>query len=127
MTGKELLKYGWFYRARVLETSHRSEWELPLSAIVFVLGHSGIRSVEALLIALSTSQSPQIAWLAGLSRRLWASRTSSHIELLPQQQVIWKSLQLKNLIQTRSSTTIVPVIGYKQRDRDVSARRVRVA
>lgn len=81
--GRELLRYAWFYRARVLETSRRSEWELPLAALVFVLGQSGVANVDPLLTALSSARQPQLAWLAGLSRRILASRSGVQFETPP--------------------------------------------
>lgn len=78
--GKELLQYGWFYRARLIESAARSEWELPASVILYAVGHSGIANAERLLEAFLLPNSPQLAWLGGLSRRLLALRSGSQIE-----------------------------------------------
>jgi hypothetical protein len=78
--GNELLRYGWLYRALVYETPRRSEWELPLALIVFVLAQTGVRNVDNFLAALNASANPQSAWVAGLSRRMLRSRASSQID-----------------------------------------------
>jgi hypothetical protein len=77
--GSELLTYGWFYRARLLESIGRSEWEIPASVILYVLGHSGIAGTEQLLQSYLLSHQPQMQWLAGLSRRLLAIRAGSQL------------------------------------------------
>jgi len=78
--GKDLLRWSWFHRARILETPRRTEWELPLASMLFVLGESGVANVDKLLSALATAQQPQLGWLAGLSRRLLANRRSVQLE-----------------------------------------------
>lgn len=79
LDGAELLAYGWLYRSYVLEALSRSEMEISLAAIMYVLGRSGIVNVDDLLLACLVSQRPQMAWLAGLARILLGQRSSSSV------------------------------------------------
>ena len=79
--GKDLLRYGWSFRARVLETPLRSEWEVPLALITFVIGQTGVAGVESLLVALASCDRPQARWLGGISRIILAKRSSSNIAM----------------------------------------------
>lgn len=74
--GKELLKYAWLYRTHLGQEERRSEWEIPLAAIVCTLGQTGIGGTERLLTALAVSSHPPAAWVAGLSRRLLPARNT---------------------------------------------------
>lgn len=76
-SGTELLKYAWFYWTQLLETRTRSEWEIPLAALVYVLADSGTQNAEKLLTACAVSSRPQAAWVAGLARRLLATRRAA--------------------------------------------------
>lgn len=78
--GKDLLRWGWFHRERVLETQQRSEWELPLALTLLVLGDSGVEDVEKVLSALAVAQQPQLVWIAALSRRILANRRGVQLE-----------------------------------------------
>lgn len=78
-----LLDLAWRLRGRLLEEPRRSEWELPLAAIVACLGDSGVKGTEELLQALATSRAVQAAWIAGLCREILAVRTSSHVQRAP--------------------------------------------
>lgn len=104
--GKDLLRWSWFHRARTLETPRRSEWELPLALTVFVLGDSGVANVEKLLSALAAAQQPQLAWIAGLSRRILANRRGVQLEAGP------TKLGSENLegivVQTSAPVTLPP-------------------
>lgn len=75
--GTEFLRHAWALWSRVLEMTNRSELELPLAALMCVLGNSGLTGVEKLLIACSISRKPQSSWLAGLARHLLGSRSDA--------------------------------------------------
>ena len=64
----------WRQWTLVLRTPERSESEILLAALLFVLGQSGVARVEQILTACALATSPQAAWVAALARRLLASR-----------------------------------------------------
>lgn len=75
--GTEFLRYAWSLWSRLLETPQRSEWELPLAALMCVLANSGMPDAGKLLTACSVSQKPQASWLSGLARQLLRDRSDS--------------------------------------------------
>jgi hypothetical protein len=78
---KALLGHGWFFRAQVLESPLRTEWEVPLALITLVLGQTAVAGVEDFLLASAVSDRPQMRWLGGLSRKILGMRSSSNVEL----------------------------------------------
>lgn len=103
--GKDLLRWSWFHRARILETPRRSEWELPLALTVYLLSDSGVANVEKLLSALAAARQPQLAWIAGLSRRILANRRGVQLEGAPPKL---GSEFLKGIVVHTSAPAIVP-------------------
>jgi hypothetical protein len=102
--GKDLVRWGWFFRDRLYETPLRSEWELPLALLTFVLARSGVAGVDELLQGLASSGQRQAAWIAGLSRRLLSQRAMSRIDSSPvEERLIDLSSLITNAISSESS------------------------
>lgn len=72
--GVELLKHAWVYWSQILMASARSESEVPLAALMYVLARTGTPDVDSLLIACAISGKLQGTWIASLARKLLATR-----------------------------------------------------
>jgi hypothetical protein len=77
--GTVLVRHAWLLWAELLAVRERSESEVSLSALLYVLAHSGSAEAGTLLLACSLSERLQASWISALARKLLANRTESTI------------------------------------------------
>jgi len=73
----DLVACAWSYWSRIIATPSRGEWEIPLAALLYVLGHTGAAQVDSLLVTCAVSPKSQATWISGLARSLLSSRSGA--------------------------------------------------